>query len=175
MRHRRPVGLVVTTCGLLAILAGAASAAGAAPGAAWTRLEWKELPANEGGRPYHTDMLWGMTGGYQSTPHVDTYHSDLLGALAHFTTRFNFDLFLRAPDSSVSYRFYDRFRGAEDSVAEALAGVQSVDHVVQEGDLVVYNASQYYEIRSPDELGLRLMATTAAGVDSLSREYSLFA
>lgn len=140
----------------------------------WREIGWTELPAMEGDKPYQTDVLWGLVGKYSGEPHVDTVHRDLGLSLSHYTNRLNFNAFVQCPTEGGNFRFYRRYRATEDFTPDTLKGVESVVCTAREGDLVIHDASSYYEILSMDGPRRRLAVYLAAGIDSHARELSLF-
>jgi hypothetical protein len=141
--------------------------------ALWRETGWTELPALEGTRPYHTDVLWGLTAPSVAAPHIDTYHRDTPCSLSRFPRRFSCNTFIQAPESGGDFRVHRHRR--EDGPFGVGRHPPFADYRVRPGDLLVFDSGNFHEVLPIAGSRHRLFSHTVAVLDPESREYSIFA
>jgi hypothetical protein len=139
----------------------------------WSRIGWKECPAVEGTRPYHTDVLWGLVPPSIATPHIDTYHRDTPCALSRFPYRFSCNTFIQPADSGGDFRVY-RFRRQDGHFNEHNRPV-STAYQVRAGDLLIFDSGNFHEVEAIAGQRHRLFSHVVSVLDPATREYAIFA
>jgi hypothetical protein len=139
----------------------------------WRDTGWTRLPAMEGGRPYHTDTLWGMVEPSLAPPHVDTYHRETPSSLSRFPRRFSCNTFVQKPDGGGNFRVY-RHRQENGPFGEG-SKPAFAEYAICPGDLVVFDAGHYHEVLPVKGDRHRLFSHMAALLDPARREYSIIA
>ncbi len=139
----------------------------------WNETGWKELPALEDARPYHTDVLWGMAGPSLAPPHVDTYHQETPCSLSRFPRRISCNTFIQPAERGGNFRVY-RHR-QKDGPFRADSPRAVAEYAVRAGDLVVFDAGHYHEVLPVEGDRHRLFSHMAVLFDPESREYSIVA
>lgn len=141
--------------------------------ALWRQTGWTELPALEGDRPYHTDVLWGLLPPSVAEPHIDTYHRDTPCSLSRFPHRFSCNTFIQPSDSGGEFRVYRHRR--QDGSFRADAPPVCADYRVRPGDLLIFDSGNYHAVLPLQGTQHRLFSHVVAVLDAGSREYSIFA
>lgn len=141
--------------------------------ALWRQTGWSQIAALEGTRPYHTDVLWGLTAPSVATPHIDTYHRDTPCSLSRFPHRFSCNTFIQPPESGGEFRVYRHGRG--DGPFRADRGTPCAEYRVSTGDLLVFDSGNFHEVLQVAGDRHRLFSHVVALLDPERREYSLFA
>jgi hypothetical protein len=139
----------------------------------WQGVGWTELPALEGTRPYHTDVLWGLRPPSVSEPHIDTYHRETPCSLSRFPRRFSCNTFIQPSETGGEFRVY-RHRRDNGAFGEAARRVVA-DYRVRAGDLLIFDSGHYHEVLPVGGARHRLFSHVVAVLDPKTREYSLFA
>jgi hypothetical protein len=139
----------------------------------WKGTGWRELPAEEDARPYHTDVLWGMVGPALAPPHVDTYHQETPCSLSRFSRRFSCNTFIQPPERGGNFRVY-RHR-QKDGPFEKAPNPPFAEYSICPGDLVVFDAGHFHEVLPVEGDRHRLFSHMAVVLDPDSREYSIVA
>jgi hypothetical protein len=141
--------------------------------ALWRQTGWTDLPALEGDRPYHTDVLWGLAPPSVAEPHIDTYHRDTPCSLSRFPRRFSCNTFIQPSDSGGEFRVFRHRREQGDFRADAPPPF--ADYRVRTGDLLVFDSGNFHAVLPVAGEHHRLFSHMVAVLDPESREYSIFA
>jgi len=139
----------------------------------WQQTGYRELPAEEGGAPYHTDVLWGMVGPAMAPPHVDTYHQEAACSLSRFPRRFSCNTFIQRPERGGNFRVYRQRQNDGDFSRDRPP--PCAEYVVSPGDLLIFDAGHYHEVLPVEGDRHRLFSHMAVLLDPASREYSMIA
>ena len=139
----------------------------------WQGIGWTELPALEGTRPYHTDVLWGLKAPSVSEPHIDTYHRETLCSLSRFPLRFSCNTFIQPSETGGEFRVYRHRR--DDGAFDDSARRVFADYRVRGGDLLIFDSGHYHEVRPVGGALHRLFSHVVVVLDPNTREYSIFA
>lgn len=139
----------------------------------WARSGWKRLPAEEDGRPYQTDVLWGMTQPAFAPPHVDTYHRHTPCSLSHFPSRISCNTFIQTPVAGGNFRVH-RQRQVNDDF-DTTANSPWAEYEVAAGDTIVFDAGHFHEVAPVKGDRHRLFSHMAVLLDPATREYSIIA
>jgi hypothetical protein len=139
----------------------------------WRETGWSELAASENGRPYHTDVLWGMTEPAYAPAHVDTYHRETPCSLSHFPSRISCNTFVQAPLAGGDFRVHRQRQYGDEF--DATAGSPFAQYAITPGDLIVFDAGHYHEVLPVEGDRHRLFSHMAVVLDPATREYSIIA
>jgi hypothetical protein len=139
----------------------------------WRDTGWKELPAMEDARPYHTDTLWGMVEPSLAPPHVDTYHRETPCSLSRFPRRFSCNTFVQPPEGGGNFRVH-RHRQENGPFGQG-SKAAFAEYAIRPGDLLVFDAGHYHEVLPVKGERHRLFSHMAVVLDPASREYSIIA
>jgi hypothetical protein len=139
----------------------------------WRESGWKQLPALEDGRPYHSDVLWGMTGPAFAPPHVDTYHLETPCSLSRFPRRISCNTFVQTPDAGGNFRVYRQRK--EDGDFDSARPPAYAEYAISAGDLIVFDAGHYHEVLPISGDRHRIFSHSAVLLDPGTREYSIIA
>lgn len=139
----------------------------------WRGVGWREVETEDRGRPYHTDVLWGLPSPGYSPPHVDSYHLETPCSLNRFRRRFSCNLFIQSPEEGGNFRVF-RLRKQDGGWNGRPPGVASAEYVVRAGDLLLFDALNYHEVLPVGGDRHRVFSHTVAVFDPELGEYSLF-
>jgi hypothetical protein len=142
----------------------------------WQGAGWTVLPAFEGSRPYHTDVLWGTVNSGESPPHVDTYHLETECSLSRYPQRFSCNAFIQPPESGGNFKVFKlRREDLPSGTRDLPPDTPCAEYEVKAGDLVVFDAGNYHAVAPCFGKRHRLCAHMAVGIDRPARECSIFA
>ena len=130
-------------------------------------------PALENGRPYHTDVLWGLTRPSVAEPHIDTYHQDTPCSLSRFPNRFSCNTFIQRPEIGGDFRVHRHRR--DDGPFRPGPATPFAQYEVRNGDLLIFDSGHFHEVLQVEGSRHRLFSHAVALLDPASREYSIFA
>ncbi len=139
----------------------------------WRHTGYHEVPAVEGTRPYHTDVLWGMVGPALAPPHVDTYHRETECSLSRFPRRFSCNTFIQKPERGGNFRVYRQRQN--DGEFSAGAPPAYAEYEVAPGDMVIFDAGHFHEVLPVEGDVHRLFSHMAVLMDPASRDYCIIA
>lgn len=139
----------------------------------WREMGWRQLPAVEEARPYHTDTLWGMVEPSFAPPHVDTYHRETPCSLSRFPHRISCNTFVQPPEGGGNFRVH-RHRQESGPFGKGTKP-PFAEYALEAGDLIVFDAGHYHEVLPVKGDRHRLFSHMAVLLDPASREYSIIA
>lgn len=139
----------------------------------WRESGYAPVTAEEDGRPYHTDVLWGMCSPALAPPHVDTYHREAACSLSRFPSRFSCNTFIQPSLGGGHFRVY-RHR-QNDGPFRREPPPPCAEYIVRPGDLLVFDAGHYHEVTPVEGEQHRLFSHMAVLLDPASREYAIIA